>query len=78
MIKMKNVKVPSLAIVPFGHLMEAASAGFEHDCRQARRGLRVSMAVNVFGIGTLIPNNWASEDAPEANSQLALTTLNLK
>jgi len=75
---MKNVKVSSLAIEPFGHLMEAASAGFEHDCRQARRGLRMSVAVNVFGIGTLIPNNSASEDAPQANKQLALTKLNLK
>ncbi len=53
--------------------MEAASAGFEHDCRQARRDLRMSVAVNVFGIGTLIPNNSASEDAPQANKQLALT-----
>jgi hypothetical protein len=75
---MKNVKVSSLAIEPFGHLMEAASAGFEHDCRQARRGLRMSVAVNVFGIGALIPNNSASEDAPQANKQLALTKLNLK
>lgn len=75
---MKNVKVSSLAIEPFGHLMEAASAGFEHDCRQARRGLRMSVAVNVFGIGTLIPNNSASEDAPQAIKQLALTKLNLK
>jgi len=70
---MKNVKVSSLAIEPFGHLMEAASAGFEHDCRQARRDLRMSVAVNVSGIGTLIPNNSASEDAPQANKQLALT-----
>ena len=75
---MNNVKVSSLAIEPFGHLMEAASAGFEHDCRQARRGLRMSVAVNVFGIGTLIPNNSASEDANQANKQLALTKLNLK
>ncbi|WLG93849.1 hypothetical protein [Pseudomonas sp. FP198] len=48
-------------------IMAAACAGFEHDCRQARKGLRVSMAVNVFGMGTLIPNNLA-DDVEDANT----------
>lgn len=41
----------------FQSVMAEARAGFELDCRQACRGLRVSMAVNVFGIGTILPNN---------------------
>jgi hypothetical protein len=70
MTKMKNVKVASLTTDLFKNLMEAASAGFEHDCRQACRGLRVSMAVNAFGMGKLIPNNLASESGPETSSRL--------
>lgn len=59
---MKNSKVSALTSDYFQHLMEQASAGFELDCKQACRGLRVSMAVNVFGMGTLLPNNFADED----------------
>lgn len=46
----------------FESVMEKACASFEADCSQARRGLRVSMAVKVFGVGTLIPNNLGDED----------------
>lgn len=59
---MKDTKVSALTADHFEHLMEQASAGFELDCKQACRGLRVSMAVNVFGMGTLLPNNFADED----------------
>jgi hypothetical protein len=41
----------------FQSVMAEARAGFEFECRQACRGLRVGMAVNVFGIGTILPNN---------------------
>ncbi|MFJ3366560.1 hypothetical protein [Pseudomonas sp. NPDC086251] len=51
----KSFKSPDLDL--FQSVMAEASAGFELDCRQACRGLRVSMAVNVFGIGTILPNN---------------------
>lgn len=61
-INMKNSKVSALTSDYFQHLMEQASAGFELDCKQACRGLRVSMAVKVFGMGTLLPNNFADED----------------
>ncbi|MBC3209435.1 hypothetical protein HU755_21760 [Pseudomonas sp. SWRI111] len=59
---MKNSKVSTLTSHHFEQLLEQASAGFELDCKQACRGLRVSMAVNVFGMGTLLPNNFADED----------------
>ncbi|MDR6162561.1 hypothetical protein [Pseudomonas fluorescens] len=58
---MKSSKVLALTSEHFQRLMEQASAGFELDCRQACRGLKVSMAVNVFGLGTLLPNNFAEE-----------------
>lgn len=58
---MKSSKVLALTSEHFQRLMEQASAGFELDCRQACRGLKVSMAVNVFGLGTLLPNNFADE-----------------
>ncbi|MED7669911.1 hypothetical protein GXB78_22125 [Pseudomonas moraviensis subsp. stanleyae] len=58
---MKSSKVLALTSEHFQHLMEQASAGFELDCKQACRGLKVSMAVNVFGLGTLMPNNFADE-----------------
>lgn len=54
----------------FQHLMDAACAGFEVDCKQACRGLKVSIAVKVFGMGTLIPNNFADENVGhKSNSQ---------
>ncbi|UVL48295.1 hypothetical protein LOY57_11025 [Pseudomonas moraviensis] len=59
---MKRSKVLALTSEHFQRLMEQASAGFELDCRQACRGLKVSMAVNVFGLGTLLPNSFADED----------------
>ncbi|MCW8277887.1 hypothetical protein IMF27_21815 [Pseudomonas sp. PCH199] len=45
----------------FKSLMDEASAGFELDCRQTCRGMKVSLAVNVFGIGTVLPNNLADQ-----------------
>ena len=41
--------------------MQAALAEFEVDSRQACRALRVSIAVNVFGVGTLLPNELPAE-----------------
>ena len=72
---MKNNKVLALTAEHFQHLMEQASAGFELDCKQACRGLRVSMAVKVFGMGTLLPNNFADDDAvvtPDAPSAIGV------
>ncbi|MDR7054277.1 hypothetical protein J2W70_001627 [Pseudomonas koreensis] len=60
---MKNSKVSALTSEHFQRLMEHAYAGFELDCKQACRGLKVSMAVNVFGLGTLMPNNFADDAA---------------
>lgn len=31
--------------------------GFENDAISACRGFQVAMAVNIFGVGTLLPNN---------------------
>lgn len=58
---MKSSKVLALTSEHFQRLMEHAYAGFELDCKQACRGLKISMAVNVFGLGTLLPNNFADE-----------------
>jgi len=41
--------------------MRHAVTGFEVDSRKARRGLRVAIALNVFGLGTLLAN-----DLPES------------
>lgn len=73
-IDMKNIKTNPLSSDPFQHLMEEACARFELDCKQACRGLKVSIAVKVFGMGTLIPNNFADEEvAREPNTQLKLS-----
>ena len=37
--------------------MANALAGFEMDCKMACRGMKVLMAVKVFGVGTLLPND---------------------
>lgn len=72
-INMKNSKVSALTSEHFQRLMEHAYAGFELDCKQACRGLKVSMAVNVFGLGTLLPNNFAEETAvPPADEHPAV------
>ncbi|MGF6169435.1 hypothetical protein [Pseudomonas moraviensis] len=66
---MKSSKVLALTSEHFQRLMEQASAGFELDCRQACRGLKVSMAVNVFGLGTLLPNNFADETTVQPSDE---------
>ncbi|MBV4484561.1 hypothetical protein HU727_003030 [Pseudomonas sp. SWRI153] len=58
---MKNVKDSQPTADPSQQLLEKASAAFERDCQQACRRLRVHIALNVFGVGTLIPNNLADE-----------------
>jgi hypothetical protein len=37
--------------------MGHALSGFDTDSRMACRGFQVSMAVKVFGVGTLLPND---------------------
>ncbi|MCP1475830.1 hypothetical protein ABIA54_000077 [Pseudomonas sp. EB276 TE3739] len=69
---MKSSKVLALTSEHFQRLMEQASAGFELDCRQACRGLKVSMAVNVFGLGTLLPNNFADETTVQPSDEQPL------
>lgn len=59
---MKSNKRSTLTFDPFQHLMDHASAGFELDCKQACRGFKVHMAVKIFGMGRLIPNNLADVD----------------
>ncbi len=46
----------------FNKVMDRAFAGFEHDCRQACRGLKVYMAVIIFGIGTTLPNDLSDRE----------------
>ncbi|VVM43713.1 hypothetical protein PS645_00383 [Pseudomonas fluorescens] len=46
----------------FNKVMDRAFAGFEHDCRQACRGLKVYMAAIIFGVGTLLPNDLSDRD----------------
>ncbi|MDH2182400.1 hypothetical protein N5K35_01510 [Pseudomonas sp. GD03651] len=43
--------------VGFEYLMNAALAGFEADSRLACRALRVKMAVGIFGVGSVLPND---------------------
>lgn len=40
-----------------GQLFASRLQSFEVEAMRARRGLRVAVAVNVFGVGTLLPNN---------------------
>lgn len=48
--------------------MSHAVAGFDVDSRLACRGLQVSMAVKVFGVGTLLPNDLS--DRPDVGENL--------
>ncbi|MFG0408482.1 hypothetical protein [Pseudomonas sp. NY5710] len=41
----------------FERSMKIALAGFEADSRLARRALRVKMAISVFGVGAVLPND---------------------
>lgn len=65
---MTKIKASLQISNPLQHLMEEAYARFELDCKQACRGLKVSVAVTVFGIGTLIPNNFAHEDVSQKSN----------
>ncbi len=40
-------------------LFSSTLQGFEIDAIRACRGFQVAMAVNVFGVGTLLPNHLA-------------------
>ncbi len=46
-----------------------ALAGFEMDSRQACRALQVSIALNVFGVGTLLPNELPGESLMLDNTE---------
>ncbi|WP_256808724.1 hypothetical protein [Pseudomonas siliginis] len=69
---MKSSKVLALTSEHFQRLMEHAYAGFELDCIQACRGLKVSMAVNVFDLGTLLPNNFADQATVQQSEVAAI------
>lgn len=43
--------------IGFEHLMSAAVAEFEADSRLACRAMRVKMAIGMFGVGSLLPND---------------------
>lgn len=58
---MKNIFASS-GFDYFTPIMDEACAGFEYDCRQARRGFKVSIAVKIFGVGTLLPNNLVGDE----------------
>lgn len=45
----------------FEHLMSAAVAEFEADSRLACRAMRVKMAIGMFGVGSLLPNDLPSK-----------------
>lgn len=58
---MDSPKYPNAAIpsdIP--SWMRHALSAFEADSNAACRALKVSMAVNVFGVGPLLPNNLAT------------------
>lgn len=57
----KNARIANLYVEPswYLHAVEA----FESDSSQARRALVVSMAVNVFGVGKLLPNELGNDTA---------------
>lgn len=40
--------------------------GFDAEAQTARRALRVSMALNVFGVGTLLPNDLPHDEGDRA------------
>lgn len=46
-----------------------AVSSFEVDSLQACRALRVSMAVNIFGVGTVLPNDLGDRAEPSRRSQ---------
>ncbi|PYB97437.1 hypothetical protein DMX12_18645 [Pseudomonas sp. MB-090624] len=43
--------------IGFEHLMSEAVAEFESDSRLACRAMRVKMAIGIFGVGSLLPND---------------------
>lgn len=58
---MNSHKYPNAAIPSdLPSWMRHALSAFEADSTAACRALKVSMAVNVFGVGTLLPNNLAT------------------
>lgn len=53
-------------------LFSSSLQGFEIDAIRACRGFQVAMAVNVFGVGTLLPNNLTEPGAARSSlSELA-------
>jgi hypothetical protein len=49
-------EIPEYDINPHSRFATTLSH-FETAARQVRRGFKVSMAVNVFGVGTVLPND---------------------
>ncbi|MGO3987245.1 hypothetical protein ABI582_23080 [Pseudomonas sp. SAS7] len=54
-------RVKAQAGIGFEHLMSAAVAEFEADSRLACRAMRVKMAIGMFGVGSLLPNDLPSK-----------------
>lgn len=62
-------KAGPAASIEHDRLMRQALAGFEVDSRQACRALRVSMAIHVFGVGTLLENDLPPRVLPPSAAQ---------
>ncbi|WP_431034780.1 hypothetical protein [Pseudomonas yamanorum] len=45
----------------FEGIMRTACDSYDYECRENCRGLKVNIAVNIFGVGTLIPNDLGEE-----------------
>lgn len=58
----ETVKPPTKA----DRLFASSLQGFEIDAIRACRGLQVTMAVNVFGVGTLLPNTLPTRGTTES------------
>lgn len=49
-------------------LFTSSLQGFENDAISARRGLQVAISVNVFGVGTLLPNNLPKQELARSDT----------
>lgn len=50
--------------------MRKALIGFEIDSKLARRGLQVSVALHIFGVGIILPNDLPSHPQGHASSKV--------
>lgn len=54
-------------VAKVAHVFSSSLQGFNNDAISARRGFQVAMAVNVFGVGTLLPNTLTEQRLARAD-----------